>query len=45
MPAVRRNLQNHGVRPPDVCFAANLDEAMDAARARIGRPIPASVDI
>ena len=46
LPAVRRNLQTHGVRPPDVGFAANLDEAMAAARARIGgQPIPASVDI
>jgi SulP family sulfate permease len=50
LPAVRRNLQTHGVRPPDVGFAASLDEAMAAARAKIGsriggRPIPASVDI
>jgi sulfate permease, SulP family len=46
LPAVRRNLQNHGVQPPDVCFAANLDEAMAAARARIGgQSITAPVDI
>jgi SulP family sulfate permease len=35
LPAARRILLAHGVRPPDVRFAANLDEALVAARARI----------
>jgi SulP family sulfate permease len=35
LPAARRILLTHGVRPPDVCFAANLAEAMTAARAKI----------
>jgi sulfate permease, SulP family len=35
LPAVRRNLLMHGVRPPDVRFARNLDDAMAAARAKI----------
>ena len=35
LPAARRILLTHGVRPPDVRFAANLDEALVAARARI----------
>jgi SulP family sulfate permease len=33
--AVRRALLTHGVRRPDVCFAANVDEARTAARAAI----------
>jgi sulfate permease, SulP family len=35
LPAVRRSLLMHGVRPPDVRFAANLDDATAAARAKI----------
>jgi SulP family sulfate permease len=32
--AVRRILQTHGVRPPGVCFAANIEAAVAAARAK-----------
>jgi sulfate permease, SulP family len=39
LPAVRRILLTHGVRPPDVRFAANLEEAIAAARAAIGHPV------
>jgi SulP family sulfate permease len=40
LPAIRRILLTHGVRPPDVCFAANLDEAIAAARTSIaGHPV------
>jgi sulfate permease, SulP family len=35
LPAVRRILLTHGVRPPDVRFAAGLDDAIAAAHARI----------
>ena len=35
LPAVRRSLLTHGVRPPNVRFAANLDDATAAARAKI----------
>jgi sulfate permease, SulP family len=35
LPAVRRALLTHGVRRPDVSFAANVVEAMAAARAAI----------
>ena len=48
LPAVRRILLTHGVRPPDVRFAANLDEAVAAARATIaGQPVaePAAADL
>ena len=48
LPAVRRILLTHGVRPPDVRFAANLDEALAAARATIaGQPVaePAAADL
>jgi sulfate permease, SulP family len=39
LPAVRRSLLMHGVRPPNVRFAANLDDATAAARAKIqGHP-------
>jgi sulfate permease, SulP family len=36
LPPVRRTLLTHGVRPPNVRFAASLDEATSAARAKIG---------
>jgi len=48
LPAVRRILLTHGVRPPDVRFAANLDEALATARATIaGQPVaePAAADL
>jgi SulP family sulfate permease len=35
LPAARRILLTHGVRPPDVRFATNLDEALVAVRERI----------
>ena len=35
LPAARRILLTHGVRPPDVRFAANLGEALIAARESI----------
>ncbi len=46
LPAVRRNLRMHGVRPPDVRLARNLDDATAAARAKIqGHPSLEPVDI
>jgi SulP family sulfate permease len=40
LPAIRRILLTHGVRPPDVRFSANLDEAIAAARTSIaGHPV------
>jgi SulP family sulfate permease len=35
LPPVRRTLLTHDVRPPDVRFAASLDEATAAARAKL----------
>jgi SulP family sulfate permease len=35
LPAVRRVLLTHGVRPPRVRFAASLDDARSAARSKI----------
>jgi sulfate permease, SulP family len=34
-PGTRRTLLTHGVRPPQVHFAASIDTAMAAARAKI----------
>jgi sulfate permease, SulP family len=46
LPAVRRNLLTHGVRPPSVRFARNLDDASAAARAKIqSRPAHEPADI
>jgi SulP family sulfate permease len=45
-PAVRRSLLMHGVRPPKVRFAASLDDAMAAARAKIqGHGAPEKADV
>jgi sulfate permease, SulP family len=41
--ATRRMLLMHGVRPPQVYFAAKLDAAMAAARTKIQRPEDAGV--
>jgi SulP family sulfate permease len=48
LPAVRRILSMHGVRPPDVRFAANLDAAVAAAHTRIkdhAADIPAAATV
>jgi SulP family sulfate permease len=46
LPAVRRSLLTHGVRPPNVRFAANLDDATAAARAKIqGLRGPETADV
>jgi sulfate permease, SulP family len=46
LPAIRRNLLLHGVRPPNVRFATGLDDATAAARAKIhGQTVREPVDI
>jgi SulP family sulfate permease len=40
LPAVRRVLLTHGVRPPRVRFAASLDDARTAARSKIEGQAP-----
>jgi SulP family sulfate permease len=42
LPAVRRVLLTHGVRPPGVRFAASLNDARTAARSRIQGQIAAA---
>jgi sulfate permease, SulP family len=45
LPAVRRILLMHGVRRPDVRFAATIDDATTAAKARTrGQPDPEPAD-
>ncbi|HEX3503803.1 MAG TPA: SulP family inorganic anion transporter [Xanthobacteraceae bacterium] len=46
LPAVRRTLLMHGVRPPGVRFAASLDDATTAARAKLqGQPTAEPVNM
>jgi SulP family sulfate permease len=46
LPAVRRTLLMHGVRPPGVRFAASLDDATTAARAKLeGQPAAEPVNM